>query len=133
LGAISLATSKDFWRLDDQRLTQYRRAGVSSSLLDDLHEQSLDQIHKAQFPGNANDGSSVILYGNGAWASEARVYNAAQDMARDVIRAAIFLLLLCVPFAFCMERLLIATPNVYKQITGICVIFAIMTLALWSF
>jgi ABC-type lipoprotein release transport system permease subunit len=54
-------------------------------------------------------------------------------MARDVIRAAIFLLLLCVPFAFCMERLLIASPNIYKQIAGIFVLFAIMTLALWSF
>jgi hypothetical protein len=39
-------------------------------------------------------------------------------MARDVVRAAIFLLMLCVPFAFCMERLLIGTPNVYRQIAG---------------
>ena len=43
-------------------------------------------------------------------------------LARDVIRAAIFLLLLCVPFSFCMERLIIGTPNVYKQIAGICAI-----------
>jgi ABC-type lipoprotein release transport system permease subunit len=133
LGLISLATSRDFWRLNDLRLAQYRKAGVSSSLLDDLHAQSLLQIKQAEWAKDANRGADVILQANGAWANGARVYNAAQDMARDVIRAAIFLLLLCVPFSFCMERLLIGTPNVYKQITGICVIFTIMTLALWSF
>jgi hypothetical protein len=75
----------------------------------------------------------LIRNATGAWANEARVYNAAQDMARDVVRAAIFLLMLCVPFAFCMERLLIGTPNVYKQIAGFGGIFAVMTAALWSF
>ena len=79
------------------------------------------------------DGQAVVTNANGAWANEARVYFAAQDMANDVIRAAIFLLLLCVPFSFCMERLLIGTPNVYKQIGGIFAIFAVMTAALWSF
>ena len=69
----------------------------------------------------------------GAWANEARVYDAAQDMARDVIQGAIFLLLLCVPFAFCIERLLIGTPNVYKQIAGMFGIFIVMTVALWTF
>ena len=34
LGPLALATSRDFYRLDDQRLENYRRAGVSSSLLD---------------------------------------------------------------------------------------------------
>ena len=32
-----------------------------------------------------------------------------------------------------MERLIIGTPDVYKQIAGATGIFAIMTAALWSF
>ena len=48
-------------------------------------------------------------------------------------RAAIFLLLLCVPFSFCMERLLIGTPSIYRQIAGFAGIFAIMTAALCAF
>ncbi len=132
-GALSLVTSWDFWRLDDQRLNQYRRAGVSSKLLDNLHARSAEQIESAEAARDANLGGEMVRQANGAWASEARVYSAAQDMARDVVRAAIFLLLLCVPFSFCMERLIIGTPDIYKQIGGICVIFAIMTAALWSF
>jgi hypothetical protein len=75
----------------------------------------------------------MVREGNGAWANEARVYSATQDMANDVIRAAIFLLLLCVPFAFCMERLLIGTANIYRQIAGTVGIFGVMAAALWTF
>jgi hypothetical protein len=135
LGLLSLVTARDFWNIDDLRLTKYARAGVSSDLIDALHQQAKTQIDDAtkQAASPEVGAQLVTTNANGAWANEARVYFAAQDMANDVIRAAIFLLLLCVPFAFCMERLLIGTPNVYKQIAGVCGIFAVMTLALWSF
>ncbi|MEO6436816.1 MAG: hypothetical protein ABIP55_13790, partial [Tepidisphaeraceae bacterium] len=133
LGPLALATSRDFYRLDEQRLADYRRAGVSSSLIDSLHADAGEQIASAERSLRGDDGVGLIRSATGAWANEARVYNAAQDMARDVIRAAIFLLMLCVPFSFCMERLLLASPNVYKQIAGIAGIFAVMTLALWGF
>ncbi|HMO26346.1 MAG TPA: hypothetical protein PKB10_08750, partial [Tepidisphaeraceae bacterium] len=81
----------------------------------------------------ANDGNGVMKHSTGAWALEARVYSAAASMANDVVNAAIFLLLLCVPFAFCMERLVIGAASIYKQIGGMMLIFAIMTAALWAF
>jgi ABC-type lipoprotein release transport system permease subunit len=133
LGPLALQTSRDFHRLDQQRLDEYRRAGVSATLLDDLHADAARQIDLADKALRADDGAGLIRNANGAWANEARVYHAAQNMARDVIRAAIFLLMLCVPFSFCMERLLIGTSNVYKQIAGMSAIFCVMTLALWSF
>ncbi len=133
LGPLSVVTSRDFVRTDDVRLEEYRAAGVSSSLLNDLHQKASEQIRAGQIALDKNDGASLVRNANGAWANEARVYQAAQDMANDVVYAAIFLLLLCVPFSFCMERLLIGTPNVYKQIAGTCGIFAIMAIALWSF
>jgi ABC-type lipoprotein release transport system permease subunit len=135
LGLLSLVTARDFWRIDDLRLAKYARAGVTSDLINSLHKQAGEQITQASaLAENKNaDGQAVVTNANGAWANEARVYSAAQDMANDVIHAAIFLLLLLVPFSFCMERLLIGTPNVYKQIGGIFGIFGVMTAALWSF
>ena len=135
IGLLSLVTAKDFWRIDDLRLSKYARAGVRSDLIDALHKQAGAQIAVSSELAKSDkaDGQAVVTNANGAWANEARVYLAAQDMANDVIHAAIFLLLLLVPFSFCMERLLIGTPNVYKQIGGIAVIFAVMTAALWSF
>ena len=135
LGSTALATARDFWRIDDLRLAKYRRAGVTSDLLDALHKQAGQQIDAATaaVTDPKVDAGRVLSDANGAWANEARVYAAAQAMANDVIRAAIFLLLLLVPFSFCMERLLIGTSDVYKQIAGVCGIFAVMTAALWSF
>ena len=63
-----------------------------------------------------NHGDPFVRSADRAWASQARVYQAAADMANDVIRGAIFLLLLCIPFSFCMERLLIGSPNIYRQL-----------------
>jgi ABC-type lipoprotein release transport system permease subunit len=133
IGPLALATSRDFYRLDDRRLDDYRKAGVSSDLIDRLHKDAGDQLQAAERSLQNDDAVSLIRQSTGTWAAEARIYEAAQDMARDVVRGAIFLLILCVPFSFCMERLLVASPNVYKQIAGIAVIFLIMSLLLWSF
>ncbi len=133
LGPLSMQTANDLWRLDERRLASYAAAGVSSPLLDDLHAGAAVGIERAAEALDADDGLTFERAANGAWANEALVYSAAQAMASDVIYAAIFLLLLCVPFAFCMERLVIGTPNVYRQIVGAIAIFALMTASLWAF
>jgi hypothetical protein len=133
LGPLATVTSRDFHNLDSKRLESYRKAGVSSALVDEMHAQAGKQLEQAQIAARADLGVDVIRNATGAWANEARVYDAAQDMARDVIRAAVFLLILAVPFSFCMERLLIGTANIYKQIAGMIGIFAVMAGALWTF
>ena len=133
LGPLSVQTANDFAQLDAKRLADYRKAGVSSALIDSLHAESQQQLADARKALANDDAAGAVRNGNGAWATEALVYSASKAMASDVVRAAIFLLLLAVPFSVCMERLLIASPNVYKQIGGIAGVFAIMTGALWAF
>ncbi len=133
MGPLAMVTATDFSRLDAIRLSDYQRAGVSSKLLDEMHASALKEMELAREAYLGNDGPGTMKHANGAWANEARVYFAAKDMANDVIRAAIFLLLLCIPFSFCMERLLIGTPNIYRQIGFLGAIFAVMAAALWSF
>jgi len=70
---------------------------------------------------------------SGALANEIRVYQGVRDTADDVIRGAIFLLLALVPFSFAMERLLLSTPRIYRQIAAMFCIFTVMTAVLWSF
>ena len=141
LPPLALATARDFFRLDAARLSDYRRAGVSSPLLDGMQAESGRQIGRATAVlggaggGESEAGTAAALMNpaTGAWANQARVYDAAQGMANDVIYAAIFLLLLSVPFAFCVERLVVGTPSVYRQIGGIAAVFAAMAAALYSF
>jgi ABC-type lipoprotein release transport system permease subunit len=133
LGPLSVETAHDFIQLDAKRLSDYRAAGVSSALIDDLHSDAKSQLDAARKALDADDALAGVKNANGAWATEALVYAASNALASDVVRAAIFLLLLAVPFSVCMERLLIAHPNIYAQIAGICTIFLVMTGALWLF
>lgn len=151
---LTVVTAKDFHRVDEVRLNSYRAAGVESDLLNRLHELASQQLGNAAqvYPSGrgmklATDlnlhsflgmwrpfrADYLIRESNSAWATEARVYDAAQSMANDVVRAAIFLLLLAVPFSFCMERLLIGAASIYRQIAGGMAIFGIMTAVLWTF
>jgi hypothetical protein len=135
LGPLSLATAADFAQLDDNRLKSYRSAGVSSKLIDELHAKSESQIDSARAATTQPSltASDVVRDANGAWANSALVYAAARSMSDDVVRAAIFLLILSVFFSICMERLLIASPNVYRQLGGIAGIFLVMCVALYLF
>jgi len=139
LHPISLISTNDFYQINDYRLRKYKAAGVVSSLIDDLHAASLKNftIARAQYMGTSTDTGStaatIMASANLAWADEARVYSAESALANDVVRGAMFLLFLCAPFSFCMERLLISTSSIYKQITYTFGIFLLMTMLLWSF
>ena len=61
-----------FYRLDDERLTDYRRAGVSSSLIDGLHDEARQQIASAETSLNRDDGVGLMRRGS-AWANGACV------------------------------------------------------------
>jgi hypothetical protein len=130
---LALVSAGDFWQLNDIRLTDYAKAGVSNSLINTMQRDSELALQRAEAALAHGDAERATAEDWLSSANQARVYSATSDMADDVIRAAIFLLLLCVPFSFCMERLLIGSPNIYRQITGMCAIFAIMTALLWSF
>jgi hypothetical protein len=133
LDPVPLATARDFIRIDERRLSDYRSAGVSSALIDSIHNDANNRLDSAQEARSANDGATAISQANAAWSFETLVYKASKDMSNGVVRAAILLLLLAVPFSVCMERLLVASPSVYRQLTGIGAIFTVMTLALWAF
>ena len=123
----------DMFRLDRRRLDNYRRAGIASAAVEDLQRRTGRLLAAASDATAANDGAGAARAATGALANEVRVYQAVGDLANDTIRGAIFLLLMMVPFAFAMERLLIATPHIYRQIAAMLAIFAAMTALLWSF
>lgn len=128
-----LQSARDFWRLNEIRMRGYAAAGVVSPQLDAMHASARRALDAAEAAARADDGAAAVSNTGEAWATEARVYRAVRDMGDDVVRGAIFLLLLCVPFAFCMERLLIASTNVYRQLGWSAGIFAVMTGALAAF
>ncbi len=68
-----------------------------------------------------------------AWSDQAQAYHRLIRQSNGLVDAAIFLLLGLIPFSYFLERLLIGSPNVYRQIGGFAAIFAVMTALLASF
>ncbi|MBN1516335.1 ABC transporter permease [Candidatus Sumerlaeota bacterium] len=125
--------ARDFIRLDQRRLSDYESAGIKSKAIDDLTSQSVAWLKKSEDALKRDDGGDHFKYAGAALANEVRSYHAVRNTANDVIRGAIFLLLLLAPFSFALERLLFSFPSVYRQIVAMLCIFLVMGGILWSF
>lgn len=125
--------AKDMSALDEVRLRKYRTAGITSEAIDRLRVRTTTLLQEAEKAIQDDDGGTLYNAAAGAQANEIRAYQAVRDLADDIVRAAIFLLIALAPFSYAMERLLIASTNIYKQIAGMAIIFCIMTAILWSF
>ncbi|MDD4889778.1 MAG: hypothetical protein PHU85_07580, partial [Phycisphaerae bacterium] len=123
----------DFYKLDARRIEDYAEKGLKSKTVNDIHDATTTLLDKAADARQRNDGLALFAASSGALSNEVRSYQAVRELANDVVRAAIFLLLALVPFSFAMERLLFASPHVYRQLGGITAIFTVMTAVLWSF
>ncbi|MFH1732770.1 MAG: FtsX-like permease family protein [Planctomycetota bacterium] len=129
----TLQGARDFYRLDWKRIEKYKTAGISSEHIENLQRRTKAFFDAAAAAADSDDGKAYAHAATGALANEVRVYQAVRDTANDVVRGAIFLLLMIVPFSFVIERLIFATPSIYKQIGAIIGVFALMAGALWSF
>ncbi len=115
-------SARDTWILDENRLDHLRRRNVMENTLETLHaraEQFLDQAQDAaDTPGLAWARRLASL------GYTQRVYEPVRTVTNDLVKAIVILLLLAIPFSFALERAVIGTPNVYRQILGFALIFS---------
>jgi len=123
--------AKDWYRLDERRISDYAAAGITSAAINEMHAKSGERLAEAKTQLEADRGAAFVRNAGDALATEARVYQAVLDMANDVVRGAVLMLMLLVPFAVVMERLVVASVKIVHQIIGTLIIFAIMTGILW--
>ncbi len=64
-------------------------------------------------------------------AMERRTYPPLKAVMNDLVSAVVFLLLLAMPFAYAMERLIIGTPHIYRQLSGFAIFFLATFLLLY--
>lgn len=123
----------DMHRVDGWRIGRLEKAGISIPAAKAVHEAAGKLLAEAEKCYGADDGGGAVRAARAALASELRAYHAIQAQADDVTRGVIFLLILLVPFAVAMERLLFATVRIGHQILASTGIFATMLAVLWSF
>ncbi|MCQ2396449.1 MAG: hypothetical protein MJ106_01985, partial [Lentisphaeria bacterium] len=107
-------SSGDLWRLDDARLRMLSSRGILDSALSEMHGRSEDMLREAaepSIPPSRREALQTISF----WSS-LPAYQKIRSMLDDLVFALLILLLLSVPFSFSLERVLIGSTNIYRQI-----------------
>jgi len=115
-------SAADLWQLNETRLSVLRTRGIVASDLEILHGRArlfLDRVAEAESVAErqAALGQSESL--------SRRVYRPLRDTMNDLVKAAVALLLLAIPFAFVIERLTLCASNIYMRLVGFGVIFMV--------
>lgn len=112
--AIAAQTAADLWRLNESRLDLLRRRGIMNSSMEELHGRAEDLLLES---AASTDPARRDALANSSFLLQQRTYGPIRKTLDDIVKAVLILLALCVPFAFALERLLIGTPNIYRQIS----------------
>ena len=151
--AVSEWTTHDLWTLNEARLSMLRRNHIMESSLQRLHGLSQDIRDQAgkplatSAPSAASNASPTTMPATApaiatlakrqgdlqaSAAVSRRVYQPLLKVLNDLVVAVVFLMLLAMPFAYAMERLIIGTPHIYRQI-GYVTIFFVLTFGVLYF
>ncbi len=122
----SRTTAEDLYTLNEYRLNLLRENKIGQESLEVIHGSASDLNDDAK---TQEDSSRYMGMLEGSSSLSRRVYDPLVGVMNDLVTAVVFLLLLAIPFAYSMERLLIGTPNIYRQI-GWFVSFFLVTFGL---
>lgn len=118
--AVGDATAEQLWALNETRLDQLRERGVTSADLEILHGRAKRARERAHGEATVDQRQAALLE---SVALSQRVYLPLRQNMDDLVHAIVVLLLLSIPFAFAMERLLVCATTVYGRIAGFASMF----------
>lgn len=121
-------SATDFWRLNETRLKMMRERGIVNGSIEELHGRAEDLMKAAHAAAST---SVREAYAAAAFLSEFPVYRNVRSSLDDLVRAVLILLGLAIPFAFALERLLVGSTNIYRQILWFSAFFAATFLILF--
>ena len=123
LDETAYKVANDMWKLDEYRLKNLESKGIIDEGLSELHGQARKLLDKADAAKGSLNYSVFDSFCRASWGYEARAYPGVFSTAQDVVNGVIFYLFLILPFAFFIERLFFAFPDLWKQILAFFGIF----------
>lgn len=117
--------ANDAFILNEARLDTLRKRNIIRDDLEKLHADAKDHLEEAKASTEDYKWSKARAHQVFATCIESRVYNPLRSITEDLVQAVVLLLLLNIPFAFAMERLICGFTSIYKQLLGFCVFFIV--------
>lgn len=124
----TLLSAQDLYFINETRLRLLRSRGVVNSSIEDLHGRANDQMQSANEAASEAERESHL---DAAYLTEIPAYREIRNTLDDLVKAVLVLLLLAVPFAFALERLLVGETNIYRRILWFIAFFAATFLVLY--
>ena len=125
LSRTPLRVARDMWYLDESRINVLTRFRIIDQALALLHQRAKNYIDDAEKAWRTQNYASFDGCARAAWGYEAAAYPRVQSTQQDVVRGVLFYLVLIIPFAFFLERLVFAFPDLRWQISATVGIFAV--------
>ena len=118
-------TAHDLQTLNSWRLQLLREVRIHQESLEELNGQA----HDLEIDAQASRGQASVGWYFGTMETAAAfsrlVYIPLIAVMNDLVTAVVLLMLLAMPFAYALERLLIGTPHIYRQIGWFALFFAL--------
>lgn len=112
---ISEYTSADLLSLNTYRLALLSSKGIREHSLNRLNGRARElREEAATVRGQGSERHQATLAASAAFSR--RVHGPLVAAMNDLVTALVLLLLLSIPFAFALERLLVGTPHVYRRL-----------------
>jgi hypothetical protein len=126
----SYQAAKDMWTLNESRIRELRSFSIENQRLDQLHNQAKFYLDLAETAMQDKRWGDFIKYTRAGMGIESRAYPDVKDTQNDVVRGIIFFMILVIPCAFFVERLVFTFSDIRKQIGGFCAVFVVIWLFL---
>jgi len=123
------ASANDKFQIDESRLDILRKKGITNDSLEWL--QGLARMALEKAAAAKNIATKYAEY-NSANLLNKRIYEPVLTSMNDLVKAVVILMILMIPFAYALERLLIGTPHIYRQIGWYCFFFILTFIILYN-
>ena len=123
--------AEDYFALNRARLQALRSRNFFDPGLERLHATAEEHVTRARVARREPDLERARAHEVMATAVGERAYGPIKDVVGDMVVAVVLLLILAVPFAFCLERLLCGFATIYRQLAGFGGFFLLTFAALY--
>ena len=120
---LMLRNAEDQIILNESRLNIFRRKNIVNESLETLHADAEDHYSKALEAEKEQDYRETAAHSLFSSVLAEKVIVPLRAQANDMIQAVVLLLILSIPFAFCLERLIFGFTDIYRQVFGFLGIF----------
>ncbi len=123
LHATPYRVAMDMWLLDDTRMADMSRHGITNQRVESSHEEAGEHLRLAQQYLRERTYDKFFTAARAAWSYESRAYPDVRSTADDVVKGVMFYLALLMPFAVFAERLFVGAREIKGQIIGTVAFF----------